>query len=57
VHDDGEPAGESDFRFAKRIMLLVAVSYRRLAEHAAAQRRREHGKLGGRGTAGEMYSP
>jgi hypothetical protein len=42
---------------AKRIMLLVAVSYRRLAEHAAAQRRREHGNLGGRGTAGEMYPP
>jgi hypothetical protein len=40
---------------AKRIMLMVAIADRRLAEHAAAQRRREHGDLDGRGAAGEMY--
>jgi hypothetical protein len=42
---------------AKRMMLMVAVAYGRLAEHAAAQRRREHGDLGSRDAAGEMYPP
>ena len=42
---------------AKRTMLMVAARYRRLAEHAAAQRRREHGDLDGRDVAGERYPP
>jgi hypothetical protein len=40
---------------AKRMMLMVAVAYRRLAEHAAAQQRRTDGDLGSRDAAGETY--
>jgi hypothetical protein len=53
---EGLAAAMSD-RTAKRTMLMVAASYRRLAEHAAAQRRRERDDHGGRDAAGEMYHP
>jgi hypothetical protein len=42
---EGLAAAMSDPR-AKRAMLVVAANYRRLAEHAAAERRREQGAGG-----------
>jgi hypothetical protein len=41
---------------AKRLMLMIAVGYHRLAEHAASQQRRERAAAVGRPTSPSPFS-